>query len=183
MIERGFRAVRVVRATTSTSPARPAAAVCWASGKPLHADNEERLMRLLATVGATDRGSAPGTRVALLDASDGTSALEMLAAERFRDARAALGQGRAAPLPARTRFATRVVSRSTMHNEIVEGQEALAVVRKLQAAKAYPVRDWYDFEHRIPRTPGAYRFATDRSGDDHPTSPAPGCCGQTGHLE
>ena len=41
--------------------------------------------------------------------------------------------------------------------------EALALVRKLQAAKAYPVRDWYDFEILIPKTPGAYRF-TDPDG-------------------
>lgn len=45
-------------------------------------------------------------------------------------------------------------------NEIV--REALALVRKLQAAKAYPVRDWYDFEHLIPETPGAYRFTDSR---------------------
>lgn len=50
-----------------------------------------------------------------------------------------------------------------MGTENVTGQEALALVRKLQAAKPYPVRDWYDFEHLIPATPGAYRF-TDRDG-------------------
>ena len=50
-----------------------------------------------------------------------------------------------------------------MDNEIVSGQEALALVRKLQTAKAYPVREWYDFEHLIPKTPGAYRF-TDPDG-------------------
>ena len=50
-----------------------------------------------------------------------------------------------------------------MDNEIVSGQEALALVWKLQAAKAYPVRDWYHFEHQVPNTPGAYRF-TDPDG-------------------
>ena len=37
------------------------------------------------------------------------------------------------------------------------------LVRKLQAAKAHRVRDWYDFQHLIPKTPGAYRF-TDPDG-------------------
>ena len=72
----------------------------WASGKPLDASNEERLMRVLAIVRAAGRGGARGTRAVLLDASDGTSPFEMLAARRFDDARRALGQGRAHPVPA-----------------------------------------------------------------------------------
>ena len=72
----------------------------WASGKPLGADNEERLKRVLDIVRAAHRGSARRTRAVLLDAGDGTTPLDMLAAQRFDDARLALGQGRARPLPA-----------------------------------------------------------------------------------
>ena len=72
----------------------------WASGKPLDADNEERLKRVLDVVRAADRGSARRTRAVLLDAGDGTTPLDMLAAQRFDDARLALGKGRARPLPA-----------------------------------------------------------------------------------
>ena len=72
----------------------------WASGKPLDADNEELLARVLDIVRAADRGSARRTRAVLLDAGEGTTPLDMLASQRFDDARRALGQGRARPLPA-----------------------------------------------------------------------------------
>ena len=72
----------------------------WASGKPLKADNEERLMRVLDIVRSADRGSARGTRAVLLDASGGATPFEMLAARRFDDARRALGRGRARQVPA-----------------------------------------------------------------------------------
>ena len=72
----------------------------WASGKPLNAGNQKRLMRVLDIVSAAYRGSARGTRAALLDAGEGTTPLDMLAAQRFDDARSALGQGRARPVPA-----------------------------------------------------------------------------------
>ena len=71
----------------------------WASGKPLNADNEERLMRVLAIVRAADRGSARATRAVLLDAGGGAPPFEMLAAMRFDDAHRALGRGRARPVP------------------------------------------------------------------------------------
>ena len=72
----------------------------WASGKPLNAGNQKRLMRVLDIVRAADRGSARSTRAALLDVGEGTTPLEMLAARRFDDARRALGQGRGRPMPA-----------------------------------------------------------------------------------
>lgn len=34
----------------------------------------------------------------------------------------------------------------------------MALVQKLQAARAYQVRDWNAFVHEIPPKPGAYRF-------------------------
>lgn len=72
----------------------------WASGKPLNSTNEERLMRVLDVVRDADRGSARATRAALLDASDGTTSFDMLVAQRFEDARAALGQGPGRVAPA-----------------------------------------------------------------------------------
>jgi len=65
----------------------------WASGKPLNSTNEERLLRVLDVLRDADRGSARATRAALLDASDGTTPFDMLVAQRFEEARAALGPG------------------------------------------------------------------------------------------
>ena len=50
----------------------------WASGKPLNAGNQKRLMRVLDIVRTAYRGSARGTRAALLDAGEGTTPLDML---------------------------------------------------------------------------------------------------------
>ncbi len=74
----------------------------WASGKPLNATNHERLMRVLDVVRYADRGTARGTREALLAAREGTTAFEMLAEQRFREARLALGRGRTRPVPVLT---------------------------------------------------------------------------------
>ena len=74
----------------------------WASGKPLNATNHERLMRVLDVVRYADRGTARGTREALLAAREGTTAFEMLAEQRFWEARMALGQGRARLVPTLT---------------------------------------------------------------------------------
>lgn len=74
----------------------------WASGKPLNATNHQRLMRVLDVVRHADRGTARSTRAALLDARGGRTAFEMLADQRFREARAALGRGRARLVPALT---------------------------------------------------------------------------------
>ena len=71
----------------------------WASGKPLNATNHQRLMRVLDVVRGADRGTARSTRAALLDARDGTTAFELLAAQRFREARVALGRGRTSAFP------------------------------------------------------------------------------------
>ena len=71
----------------------------WASGKPLNAGNAQRLMRVLDIVRYANRGSASRTRAALLNSSEGTTPFEMLAGQRFDEARVALGQGHARPLP------------------------------------------------------------------------------------
>ena len=72
----------------------------WASGHPLNAENEARLLLVLDIVRAADRGDARSTRSALLDVHDGTSALDLLVGERFDEARARLGFGAVRPRPA-----------------------------------------------------------------------------------
>ena len=76
----------------------------WASGKPLNATNHQRLMRVLDVVRGADRGTARSTRAALLDARKGTTAFELLADQRFREARAALGRGRTRLVPVLTQL-------------------------------------------------------------------------------
>jgi DNA-binding transcriptional regulator YiaG len=71
----------------------------WASGKPLNADNEKRLLQVLDIVRTADRGDARSTRSALLDVHDGVSAFDLLVDERFDEARARLGVGAGRPRP------------------------------------------------------------------------------------
>jgi len=71
----------------------------WASGKPLNAENEKRLLQVLDIVRTADRGDARSTRSALLDVRDGTSAFDLLVDERFDEARARLGVGAGRPRP------------------------------------------------------------------------------------
>ena len=72
----------------------------WASGKPLNASNEQRLMQMLDVVRAADRGDARSTRAALFEVQDGTTAFALLTAERFEEARGVLGTGTARVKPA-----------------------------------------------------------------------------------
>ncbi len=65
----------------------------WASGKPLNAENEQRLQRVLDVVRAGDRGTARATRAALMESTEGNSPFDLLVAQRFDDARAILGRG------------------------------------------------------------------------------------------
>jgi DNA-binding transcriptional regulator YiaG len=71
----------------------------WASGKPLNAENEKRLLQVLDIIRTADRGDARSTRSALLDVYDGTSAFDLLVTERFDEARARLGVGAGRPRP------------------------------------------------------------------------------------
>ena len=66
----------------------------WASGKPLTAAHEERLQRLLATMRAIDRGSAPDTRSMLLQPSqDGVLPFDLLIDGEYDTVVALLGPG------------------------------------------------------------------------------------------
>ncbi|MBK8264502.1 MAG: helix-turn-helix transcriptional regulator [Nannocystis sp.] len=72
----------------------------WASGKPLSAANERKLLRVLDIIRTADRGYAESNRTALLEQHHECSALELLAAERYDEAQARLGVGRGRRRPA-----------------------------------------------------------------------------------
>lgn len=65
----------------------------WASGNPLNAANEERLMKTLDVVRQADRGSARANRAALLEVREGTDAIQLLASARYSEALSHLGLG------------------------------------------------------------------------------------------
>ena len=65
----------------------------WASGKPMNAANEQRLLQVLNIVRQADRGDARSNRAALFKVSAGSTSFELLARQRFAEARARLGQG------------------------------------------------------------------------------------------
>ncbi len=110
----------------------------WASGKPPNARNEKRIMQVLDVVRAADRGSARSTRAAMMDASQGTTPFDMLAAQRFEDARLILGQGHA-------RFAPALAGLS---------EEARAARRPLPPVELYDAKG-----ERVHREPGRARAA------------------------
>lgn len=72
----------------------------WASGKPLNAGNERRLMQILDVIRSADRGDARITRAALFEINDGVTAFALLTAERYEEARAILGGEAGRPRPA-----------------------------------------------------------------------------------
>lgn len=65
----------------------------WASGKPLSAANEERLMQVLDIIREGYRGDARSTRAALFSVTTGTTPFKLLASERFTEARKLFGKG------------------------------------------------------------------------------------------
>tara|TARA_R110002073_G_C9492325_1_gene580916 strand:+ start:1385 stop:2098 length:714 start_codon:yes stop_codon:yes gene_type:complete len=70
----------------------------WASGKPLNATNERRLLQVLDVVRDAYRGDSRTTRAALFETIDGTTAFDLLVAQRFGEAAARLGPG-TGPVP------------------------------------------------------------------------------------
>lgn len=65
----------------------------WASGKPLSATNEQKLLQTLDVVRCAYRGDARSTRAALLQPTDGVTAFELLRQGEFDSAREMLGEG------------------------------------------------------------------------------------------
>jgi len=96
----------------------------WASGKPLNASNEQRLMEALDVVRAADRGDARSTRAALFEVRDGTTAFAFLTAERFEEARAILGTGiaRARPALAELSAAAKAARKPLPPEDLVDAQ-------------------------------------------------------------
>jgi len=110
----------------------------WASGKPLNAGNEQRLMQVLDVVRAADRGNARSTRAALFEVRAGTTAFALLTAARFKEARAVLAAGAARTRPA-----------------LAELSAAAKAARK-----PLPPEDSIDAQHdRVHRDPGRSRVA------------------------
>lgn len=110
----------------------------WASGKPLNAGNEQRLMHVLDVVRAADRGDARLTRTALFEVKEGTTAFALLTAERFKEARMILGVGAARPKPS-----------------LAELSASAKAVRE-----PLPLEDLVDAQHdRVHRDPGRARAA------------------------
>ena len=66
----------------------------WVSGKPMNAQNEERLHRILALLKDIDRGSADENRKLLLTPTDGGQRpIDLLAEEEYEKVRETLGPG------------------------------------------------------------------------------------------
>ena len=75
----------------------------WASGKPIGAENDHRLQRLLAMLFRIDRGEAARNRALLLEARpDGTRLFDLLVAGRFEEAAGIAGPGQGRSRIART---------------------------------------------------------------------------------
>ena len=65
----------------------------WASGRPMNADTERHLLKVLDIVQAADRGDARSNRDALLAVSEGDSAFDLLMSREFEKASLRLGRG------------------------------------------------------------------------------------------
>ena len=65
----------------------------WASGKPMNADDERRLLQVLDIVRRADRGDARSNRAVLFKGSATGTPFDLLASRRFEEAKARLGRG------------------------------------------------------------------------------------------
>ena len=65
----------------------------WASGKPLNAMNEQRLLQVLEVVRWADRGDARSNRSAMFEVCDDNTPFDLLAAGKFDTAKNLLGPG------------------------------------------------------------------------------------------
>lgn len=117
----------------------------WASGKPLNAANEARVLRVLDIVRQADRGDGRRTRAALFQGEEGNTPFDLLAAQRFEKARALVGSGPGRPpQPAKTKLAdqeirarkppspaTRVdVEQEPVHRDVGRGRAVRTVRRR-----------------------------------------------------
>jgi len=96
----------------------------WASGKPLNAENEQRLHQVLDILRTADRGDARSTRAALLDVHEGHSIFDLLIEERFDEARARLGigAGRTRPVLGELNADAKALRAPLRPEELIEAQ-------------------------------------------------------------
>lgn len=115
----------------------------WASGKPLNAGNEQRLMQVLDVVRAADRGDARSTRAALFEVKEETTAFALLTGERFEEARATLGIGTARPKPvlAELSAAAKVDRKPLPPEDLVDAQHDRVHRDRRQGRAARTVRN------------------------------------------
>lgn len=65
----------------------------WASGRPINADNEEQLRRLLQAIRKADRGTARANREMLLQETSGKIPFDLLSARNYEDFVLLVGEG------------------------------------------------------------------------------------------
>jgi len=71
----------------------------WASGRPLSAPQQVRLRRVLDVIRGGSRGFAGNTRAALVSSARGIRPFDLLAQQRFKEARKKLGPGSPSSYP------------------------------------------------------------------------------------
>lgn len=115
----------------------------WASGKPLNAVNEQRLMQILDIVREADRGDARSTRTALFEASDGVTAFALLTTEQYKEARAILASGASRPRPALTQLSAeaKTARKPPPPEELIDAQHDRVHREHGQARAARTVRN------------------------------------------
>ncbi|RKT45531.1 hypothetical protein BDD21_2992 [Thiocapsa rosea] len=115
----------------------------WASGKPLNAHNEQRLMQVLDVIRAADRSDARSTRAALFAAKEGTTAFALLSAKRFEEARAILsvGTARSRPALAELTAAAQADRKPLPPEELVDAQQDRVHRNRDRARAARAVRN------------------------------------------
>ncbi len=116
----------------------------WASGKPMAANNEEHLQRMLAVARKINRGSATATRASLFDAREGGSLpFDLLAAGDYERVVSLLGSAETPRVkPPRLTAAARAARTPLKPEELVGAlhDPIHPVSGPLRAAKAVAIR-------------------------------------------
>lgn len=94
----------------------------WASGGTPDAVTEQHLLRVLDVVRLADRGDARSNRMVLFAIADGETPFELLASQKFEEARAILGPGPGRRLPKLTALddATKAERRPPPPEELID---------------------------------------------------------------
>jgi len=114
----------------------------WASGKPVNAQNEERLRRILAAVRRADRGLAAKNRALLLEDRDGIVPFDLLAHgdyDAFNEVVGA-GSGRSEPKLAPLSSEALVARKPPSPEDLVEAIHDRIHTEKGKLLSASPIR-------------------------------------------